>query len=100
MGEPNVVQIIGIGAARDARNWLYKADHPRRIDRCIDFFGPAARDGRPQRRARAGVPGVSARTARSLVRGLAAALVLGTAMGGCAGLVGSADRIEALRRSR
>jgi len=34
---------------------------------------------------------VSARTARSLVRGLAAALVLGTAVGGCAGLVGSAD---------
>jgi len=34
---------------------------------------------------------VSARTARSLVRGLAAALVLGTAVGGCVGLVGSAD---------
>jgi len=34
---------------------------------------------------------VSARTARSLVRGLGAALVLGTAMGGCAGLVGGAD---------
>ena len=39
MGQPNARQIIGIGAARDARNWLYKADYPRRIDQCIDFFG-------------------------------------------------------------
>jgi hypothetical protein len=34
---------------------------------------------------------VSTRTTRSLVRGLAVALVLGTAMGGCAGPVGSVD---------
>jgi len=39
MGQPNALQIIGIGAARDARDWLYKADYPRRIDRSIDFFG-------------------------------------------------------------
>ena len=42
MGQPNALQIIGIGAARDARNWLYKADYPRRIDRSIDFFGTGA----------------------------------------------------------
>jgi len=41
MGQPNALQIIGIGVARDARNWLYKADYPRRIDRYIDFFGAA-----------------------------------------------------------
>ena len=42
MGQPNALQIIGIGAARDARNWLYKADYPRCIDRSIDFFGTGA----------------------------------------------------------
>jgi len=42
MGQPNALQIIGIRAARDARNWVYKADYPRRIDRSIDFFGTGA----------------------------------------------------------
>jgi len=42
MGQPNALQIIGIGAARDARNWLYRTDYPRRIDRYIDFFGTGA----------------------------------------------------------
>lgn len=42
MGQPNALQIIGIGAARDTREWLYKADSPRRIDQCIDFFGTGA----------------------------------------------------------
>lgn len=42
MGQPNVLWIIGIGAARDC---LYKADYPRRIDRCIDFFGAGAPAG-------------------------------------------------------
>jgi hypothetical protein len=39
MGQPNALQIIGVRAARDAREWLYKADHPRHIDQYIDFFG-------------------------------------------------------------
>ena len=42
MGQPNALRIIGIRAARDARDWLYKADYPRRIDRSIDFFGTGA----------------------------------------------------------
>jgi len=42
MGQPNALQVIGIGAARAARDWLYKADHPRRIDQYIDFFGTGA----------------------------------------------------------
>jgi hypothetical protein len=42
MGQPNALQVIGIGAARDARQWLYKADYPRRIDQSIDFFGTVA----------------------------------------------------------
>jgi hypothetical protein len=42
MGQPNALQIIGIRAARDAREWLYKADYPRRIDQHIDFFGTGA----------------------------------------------------------
>jgi len=42
MGQPNALQIIGIGAARAARDWWYKADHPRRIDQYIDFFGTGA----------------------------------------------------------
>ena len=41
MGQP-ALQIIGIEAARDARDRLYKADYPRRIDRYIDFFGTGA----------------------------------------------------------
>jgi hypothetical protein len=28
--------------ACSAREWLYKDDHPRRIDRYIDFFGSGA----------------------------------------------------------
>jgi hypothetical protein len=27
---------------REARQWLYKADYPRRIDQYIDFFGTRA----------------------------------------------------------
>ena len=42
MGQPNARRIIGIGAARDAREWPYKADYPRRIDQYIDFFGTGA----------------------------------------------------------
>jgi hypothetical protein len=42
MGQPNALQIIGVGAARDTREWLYKADHPRHIDLYIDFFGTGA----------------------------------------------------------
>lgn len=42
MGQPNALQIIDIGTARAARDWLYKADYPRRIDRYIDFFGTGA----------------------------------------------------------
>ena len=26
------------------RRWLYKDDHPRRIDRYVDFFGTGRRD--------------------------------------------------------
>jgi hypothetical protein len=33
--------------SRTARAWLYKDDHPRDIDRHIDFFG----DGRPRAQA-------------------------------------------------
>jgi hypothetical protein len=39
MGQPNAVQIVGIGAAREGRECLYKADYPRRIDWYLDFFG-------------------------------------------------------------
>jgi hypothetical protein len=42
MGQSNALQILGIRAARDASDWLYKADHPRRIDQYIDFFGTGA----------------------------------------------------------
>ena len=31
-----------IGDPHPPRASLYKADHPRRIDRCIDFFGDGA----------------------------------------------------------
>jgi len=39
MDRQNALRIIEIGAARDAREWRYKADYPRRIDQYIDFFG-------------------------------------------------------------
>ena len=42
MGHSNAREIIAIGAARDARHRLYKADYPRRIDQYIDFFGTGA----------------------------------------------------------
>ena len=52
MDRRNALRIIDIGAARDAREWLYKADYPRRIDQDIDFFGTGdTRHGRLQRRA-------------------------------------------------
>ena len=42
MAQPNARQIIANRAARDTREWLYKADYPRRIDQYIDFFGTGA----------------------------------------------------------
>jgi len=42
MGHSNAREITVIGAAHDARHRLYKSDHPRSIDRYIDFFGTGA----------------------------------------------------------
>jgi hypothetical protein len=42
MDQRSALWITDTGAARDAREWLYKADHPRRIDQYIDFFGTGA----------------------------------------------------------
>jgi hypothetical protein len=32
---------VASSRARQARRLLFKADHPRAIDRCIDYFGGA-----------------------------------------------------------
>jgi hypothetical protein len=44
MSQSHAFEIITVGGVRDhrgrdARSWLYKDDHPRHIDRYIDFFG-------------------------------------------------------------
>jgi hypothetical protein len=42
MGQFNAMPINRGAYLREARQWLYKADYPRRIDQYIDFFGTRA----------------------------------------------------------
>ena len=42
MGQLNTMPIGSGPYVREARQWLYKADYPRRIDQFIDFFGTGA----------------------------------------------------------
>jgi hypothetical protein len=41
---PSLVTRPGVRARAYDRRWLYKNDHPRRIDRYVDFFGTGRRD--------------------------------------------------------
>jgi hypothetical protein len=41
---PHIVTRPAVRASAHDRRWLYKNDHPRRIDRYVDFFGTGRRD--------------------------------------------------------
>jgi hypothetical protein len=41
---PSLVTHPAVRAYAYDRRWLYKNDHPRRIDRYFDFFGTGRRD--------------------------------------------------------